>query len=47
MLLSTTAARCLKENKTWLGSGGFSRKSAGVVVGLLEIDFIDSPFFIG
>jgi len=47
MLLSTTAARCLKENKTWLGSGGFSRKSAGAVVGLLEIDFIDSPFFIG
>ena len=44
---STAAVRRLTENETWLGSGGFSRKSAGVVIGLLGIYFIGSPFLIG
>jgi len=47
MLLSTTAARRLAENSTWFGSGGFSRKSVGMVIGLLGIYFIGSPFLIG
>ncbi len=44
---STAAVRRLTENEIWLGSGGFFRKSAGVVIGLLGIYFIGSPFLIG
>jgi len=44
---STAAVRRLTESQTWIGSGGWFRKSAGVVIGLLGIYFIGSPFFIG
>ena len=44
---STAAVRRLTENETWIGSGGFFRKSAGIVIGLLGIYFIGSPFLIG
>jgi cytochrome c-type biogenesis protein len=44
---STAAVRRLTESETWIGSGGWFRKSAGVVIGLLGIYFIGSPFFIG
>lgn len=44
---STAAVRRLTENETWIGSGGFFRKSAGLVIGLLGIYFIGSPFLIG
>ena len=44
---STAAVRRLTENETWIGSGGWFRKSAGVVIGLLGIYFIGSPFVIG
>jgi hypothetical protein len=37
----------LTESETWIGSGGWFRKSAGVVIGLLGIYFIGSPFLIG
>ncbi|MHB8773108.1 MAG: cytochrome c biogenesis CcdA family protein [Syntrophales bacterium] len=44
---STAAVRRLTESETWIGSGGWFRKSAGVVIGLLGIYFIGSPFLIG
>jgi cytochrome c-type biogenesis protein len=44
---STAAVRRLTESEPWIGSGGWFKKSAGVVIGLLGIYFIGSPFFIG
>jgi cytochrome c-type biogenesis protein len=44
---STAAVRRLTESETWIGSGGWFRKSAGAVIGLLGVYFIGSPFFIG
>jgi cytochrome c-type biogenesis protein len=44
---STAAVRRLTESETWIGSGGWFRKGAGVVIGLLGIYFIGSPFLIG
>jgi cytochrome c-type biogenesis protein len=44
---STAVVRRLTENGTWIGSGEWFRKSAGVVIGLLGIYFIGSPFLIG
>lgn len=44
---STAAVRRLTESETWIGSGGWFRKSAGAVIALLGIYFIGSPFLIG
>jgi cytochrome c-type biogenesis protein len=44
---STAAVRRLTESEAWIGSGGWFRKCAGVVIGLLGIYFIGSPFVIG
>ena len=44
---STAAVRRLTESETWIASGGWFKKSAGVVIGLLGIYFIGSPFLIG
>jgi cytochrome c-type biogenesis protein len=44
---STAAVRRLTESEAWIGSGGWFRKSAGAVIGLLGVYFIGSPFFIG
>ena len=44
---STAAVRRLTESETWIGSGAWFRKGAGVVIGLLGIYFIGSPFLIG
>lgn len=44
---STAAVRRLTESETWIKSGGWFRKSAGVVIGLLGIYFIGSPLFVG
>lgn len=43
---STAAVRRLTESEAWIASGGWFKKSAGVVIGLLGIYFIGSPFFI-
>jgi cytochrome c-type biogenesis protein len=43
---STAAVRRLTESETWIASGGWFKKSAGVVIGLLGIYFISSPFLI-
>ncbi|MBW6485631.1 MAG: sulfite exporter TauE/SafE family protein [Syntrophobacterales bacterium] len=44
---STAVVRRLTESATWIGSGGWFRKGAGVVIGLLGVYFIGSPFLIG
>ncbi len=44
---STAAVRRLTESDAWIASGGWFKKSAGVVIGLLGIYFIGSPFLIG
>jgi sulfite exporter TauE/SafE len=44
---STALVRRLTESTTWIGSGAWFRKSAGVVIGLLGIYFIGNPFLIG
>jgi len=41
---STAAVRKLMENSTWQGAGTWFRKGAGVLIGLLGIYFIISPF---
>ena len=41
---STAAVRRLIENRTWQGAGGWFRKSAGVMICLLGLYFIISPF---
>ncbi|MDO9068602.1 MAG: cytochrome C biosynthesis protein, partial [Deltaproteobacteria bacterium] len=43
---STAVVRHLTESELWLGSGAWFRKGAGVVIGLLGIYFIGSPFLI-
>lgn len=45
--ISTAAVRRLTESETWISSGDWFRKSAGIVIGLLGIYFIGSPFLIG
>jgi cytochrome c-type biogenesis protein len=44
---STVLVRRLTESETWLGSGAWFRKGAGLVIGILGIYFIGSPFLIG
>ena len=44
---STAAVRRLTESEAWIASGGWFKKGAGAVIGLLGIYFIGSPFFIG
>ena len=41
---STAAVRKLMENSTWQGAGGWFRKGAGVMISLLGLYFIISPF---
>ena len=41
---STAAVRRLIENRTWQGAGGWFRKGAGVMICLLGLYFIISPF---
>lgn len=43
---STAAIRRLTESEAWVGSGGWFRKGAGVVIGLLGIYFMGSPFLV-
>jgi cytochrome c-type biogenesis protein len=43
---STAAVRRLMESEAWLGSGAWFRKGAGVIIGLLGVYFIGSPFLI-
>ena len=42
----TAAIRRLIENRTWQGVGGYFRKGAGVVIGLLGFYFILNPFIV-
>jgi cytochrome c-type biogenesis protein len=42
----TAAVRRLIENRTWQGAGGYFRKGAGVVIGLLGFYFILKPFIV-
>ena len=42
----TAAVRRLIENRTWQGAGGYFRKGAGVVIGLLGFYFILNPFIV-
>jgi cytochrome c-type biogenesis protein len=42
---SGAAVRGLLENSTWQGAGKWFRRGAGVVIGILGIYFIVSPFF--
>jgi cytochrome c-type biogenesis protein len=44
---STAAVRRLTESEAWISSGGWFKKSAGVVIALLGIYFIGNPFLIG
>jgi cytochrome c-type biogenesis protein len=44
---STALVRCLTQSAPWMESGGWFRKGAGVVIGLLGIYFIGNPFLIG
>ena len=44
---STAVVRRLTESESWIVSGGWFRKGAGVFIGLLGIYFIGSPFFVG
>ena len=44
---STALVRLLTESETWLGSGAWFRKGAGLVIGILGVYFIGSPFLIG
>ncbi len=41
---STAAVRKLMENSAWQGAGSWFRKGAGVLIGLLGIYFVISPF---
>ena len=41
---STAAVRKLMESSTWQGAGTWFRKGAGVLIGLLGVYFIVSPF---
>ena len=41
---STAAVRRLIENRTWQGAGGWFRKGVGVMISLLGLYFIISPF---
>lgn len=42
---SMAAVRRLMENSTWQGAGHWFRKGAGILIGLLGIYFITSPFW--
>jgi cytochrome c-type biogenesis protein len=44
---STVTVQRLMESKTWVASGGWFKKGAGVVIGMLGVYFIGSPFLIG
>lgn len=44
---SSTALVRRLTGSTWISSGGWFRRSAGVVIGLLGIYFIGSPFMLG
>ncbi|MFO7555676.1 MAG: cytochrome c biogenesis protein CcdA [Desulfobacterales bacterium] len=44
---STAMVRRLTENSAWQGAGLWFRRSAGVVIGLLGVYFILSPFVAG
>jgi len=44
---STAMVRKLTENSAWQGAGMWFRRSAGIVIALLGIYFISSPFMIG
>ena len=41
---STAIVRKLMENSAWHGAGGWFRKSAGVIIGLLGVYFVIRPF---
>ena len=43
---SAAAVRGLMESRMWLGAGMWFRKGAGILIGLLGIYFIGTPFFI-
>jgi len=43
---SAAAVRKLMENSAWQGAGTWFRKSAGIMIGLLGIYFVISPFVI-
>jgi cytochrome c-type biogenesis protein len=44
---SMAAVRGMVESDRWMGAGAVFRKGAGVVIGLLGVYFIGSPFFPG
>lgn len=44
---STAMVRRLTENSAWQGAGMWFRRSAGIVIALLGIYFISSPFMVG
>ena len=44
---STAMVRKLTENSAWQGAGLWFRRSAGIVIALLGIYFISSPFIVG
>jgi len=44
---STALVRRVVESDRWAGAGSLFRKGAGVVIGLLGIYFIGTPFFAG
>jgi len=44
---STAMVRKLTENSAWQGVGLWFRRSAGIVIALLGIYFISSPFMVG
>jgi cytochrome c-type biogenesis protein len=44
---STAMVRKLTENSAWQGAGIWFRRSAGLVIALLGIYFISSPFIVG
>jgi len=44
---STAMVRKVTENSTWQGVGLWFRRSAGIVIALLGIYFISSPFMVG
>ena len=44
---STAMVRRLTENSAWQGAGMWFRRSAGIVIALLGIYFISSPFMAG
>ena len=44
---STAMVRRITENSAWQGAGMWFRRSAGIVIALLGIYFISSPFMVG